>query len=79
MLCFRRAQLQTILQLAEKTPPSPINPDGSFTVKAPDTNPGDYIVLRAEMDAYVVVSACPQDMNDTCGGKPTDIQVEIGR
>ena len=56
-----------------------INPDGSFTVKAPATKPGDYIVLRADMDAYVVVSACPQDMNDTCGGKPTDIQVEIGR
>jgi uncharacterized protein YcgI (DUF1989 family) len=31
------------------------------------------------MDAYVVVSACPQDMNDTCGGNPTDIQVEISR
>src|SRR5215470_14605933 len=45
-----------------------INPDGTFTVKAPDTKPGDYIVLQAEMDAYVVVSACPQDMNDTCGG-----------
>jgi uncharacterized protein YcgI (DUF1989 family) len=56
-----------------------INPNGSFTVKAPDTNSGDYIVLRAKMDAYVVVSACPQDMNDTCGGESTDIQVEIGR
>jgi uncharacterized protein YcgI (DUF1989 family) len=56
-----------------------LNPDGSFTVKAPDTKPGDHVVLRAEMDAYVVVSACPQDMNDTCGGNPTDILVEIGR
>jgi uncharacterized protein len=56
-----------------------VNPDGTFTVKAPDTNPGDYVVLRADMDAYVVVSACPQDMNDTCGGNPTEIQVEVGR
>lgn len=56
-----------------------LNPDGSFTVKAPETKPGDNIVLRAEMDAYVVVSACPQDMNATCGGVPTDIQVEVGR
>jgi uncharacterized protein YcgI (DUF1989 family) len=31
------------------------------------------------MDAYVIVSACPQDMNLTCGGNPTDIQVEVGR
>lgn len=56
-----------------------INPDGSFTVKAPDSRAGDYVVLRAEMDLYAIVSACPQDMNDTCGGNPTDIQIEIGR
>jgi uncharacterized protein len=56
-----------------------INADGSFTVKAPESKPGDFVVLRAEMASYVVISACPQDMNDTCGGNPTDIQVEIGR
>ena len=56
-----------------------INPDGTFTVKAPNSKPGDYVVLRADMAAYVVVSACPQDMNDTCGGNPTDIEVELGR
>lgn len=56
-----------------------INPDGTFTIKAPESAPGDHVVLRAEMDIYVVVSACPQDMNDTCGGTPTDIRVEVGR
>jgi len=56
-----------------------IHPDGSFTVEAPATKPGDHVVLRAEMDAYIVVSACPQDMNATCGGRPTDILAEIGR
>jgi uncharacterized protein len=56
-----------------------INPDGTFTIKAPDTKAGDNVVLRAEMDALVVVSACPQDQNDTCGGMPTDIRVEVGR
>lgn len=56
-----------------------INPDGTFTIKAPATRPGDNIVLRAELDSYVVVSACPQDQNDTCGGTPTDIKVEVGR
>lgn len=56
-----------------------INPDGTFTIKAPETRPGDNIVLRADMDALVVVSACPQDQNPTCGGRPTDIRVEIGR
>ncbi len=50
-----------------------------MTIKPPDTSAGDNIVLRAEMDAYVVVSACPQDLNPTCGGAPTDIRVEVGR
>jgi uncharacterized protein len=56
-----------------------INPNGTFTIKAPETKAGDNILLRCEMDAYIVVSACPQDQNPTCGGKPTDIRVEIGR
>ena len=55
-----------------------IDPDGGFTIKAPDSQPGDTIVLDVEMNAYVVVSACPQDMNPTCGGVPTDIRVETG-
>lgn len=55
-----------------------INPDGTITIKAPETKPGDYIVVRADMDAYIIVSACPQDQNPTCGGKPTDIRVEVG-
>jgi uncharacterized protein YcgI (DUF1989 family) len=56
-----------------------INPNGTFTIKAPETKAGDNIVLRCEMDAYIVVSACPQDQNPTCGGRPTDIRVEVGR
>ena len=56
-----------------------INPDGTFTIKAPESKPDDHIMLRAEMDAIVVVSACPQDQNLTCGGRPTDIRVEVGR
>jgi len=52
-------------------------PDGTFDVKAPETKPGDNMTLRVEMDAHIVVSACPQDMNDTCGGSPSSIKVEI--
>lgn len=52
-------------------------PDGKFEVKAPATKPGDNITLRIEMDAYIVVSACPQDMNDTCGGNPSGIKAEL--
>ena len=56
-----------------------INSDGTFTIKAPETKAGDNIVLRCEMDAYIVVSACPQDQNPTCGGNPTDSRGEVGR
>ena len=55
-----------------------INPNGTFTIKPPETKAGDNIVLSCEMDAYVIVSACPQDLNPTCGGNPTDIKVEVG-
>ncbi len=55
-----------------------LKPDGTFEVRAPATQPGDNLILRAEMDAYLVVSACPQDMNATCGGAPTPILAEVG-
>ncbi len=55
-----------------------INPDFTVTIKPPDTSAGDNIVLRAEMDVTIVVSACPQDLNPTCGGAPTDILIEVG-
>ena len=56
-----------------------INPDGTFSIKAPSTQPGDNCTLRVDIDCHIIISACPQDMNDTCGGNPTDIQMEIGR
>jgi uncharacterized protein len=56
-----------------------INPDQSITIVPPDTKPGDQIMLRTEMDVFVVVSACPQDLLPVCGGKPTDVRVEVGR
>ncbi|CAL5219271.1 g1071 [Coccomyxa viridis] len=37
-------------------------PCGSLGVIPPVSKPGDYIVLRAEMDCIVAFSACPQDV-----------------
>ena len=54
-----------------------LHPDGTFEVKAPETNAGDNLILRAELDCHVVVSACPQDMNDTCGNRPGPVLVEL--
>jgi len=56
-----------------------VHSDGSITQEAPDTRPGDHVILRSEMDSYVIVSACPMDLNATCAFNCTDILFEIGR
>jgi len=37
-------------------------PHGSLEFVAPASKPGDYVVLKAEMDCIVAFSACPQDI-----------------
>jgi uncharacterized protein YcgI (DUF1989 family) len=57
------------------TTPCPLNlwenalvqPDGGQVIAPPVSAPGDYIVLRAELELVVVLSACPQDMALTNG------------
>jgi uncharacterized protein len=42
--------------------------------------PGQYIVLRAEMDCFMAFSACPQDVlpiHGEGGGKPQDCHFEV--
>ena len=41
------------------------------------TAAGDSITLRAEMDAIVVVSACPQDIVPINDRNPTPIAIEL--
>lgn len=41
------------------------------------TKPGDHVILRAECDCYVVVSACPQDIVRINGGNPTPMAIEV--
>ena len=40
----------------------PWTPSGSLSFEAPVTRPGNYVVLRAELDVIVALSACPQDI-----------------
>ncbi len=40
----------------------PVREDGTVSFEPPLTKPGDSIAFRAEMDAVVAFSACPQDM-----------------
>jgi hypothetical protein len=41
------------------------------------SKPGDYVELRAEMDALAVISNCPQVNNPCNDGDPTAIRVQV--
>jgi uncharacterized protein YcgI (DUF1989 family) len=40
----------------------PVTEEHGLAFRAPVSRPGDFVVLRAEMDAVFVFSACPQDI-----------------
>jgi uncharacterized protein YcgI (DUF1989 family) len=54
-----------------------IKQKGELDVRAPLAEAGDYVLLKALRDAVVAVSACPQDLNDTNGGKPTALRLAV--
>ena len=56
-----------------------IKQKGELEVRAPLADAGDYVLLKALRDAVVAVSACPQDLNDTNGGKPTALRIAVYR
>ncbi|MDQ0393879.1 urea carboxylase-associated family protein [Labrys monachus] len=57
----------------------PVAADGSVERVAPASRPGDAVVLQAEMDVTVVLSACPQDVTPINGTErtPRDIGLAI--
>jgi len=65
--------------------PQPINlfmsvgveQDGSLTWGVAPTKAGDDVVLRAWLDAVVVASACPQDLNEINNFRPSSIGIEL--
>lgn len=57
---------------------SPINPDGTFgDPQEPESKAGDYVVMKALVDAIVGISACPMDQTPLCGWKITDIKATV--
>jgi uncharacterized protein YcgI (DUF1989 family) len=57
----------------------PIGADAELGWLPAPTRPGDSTTLRAELDCYVVVSACPQDLVQINAGTPGPIDLEITR
>jgi hypothetical protein len=53
-----------------------VNNDGIQWLQ-PVSKPGDYVVLRAEMDCIVAMSACPQDMIPINGFNPVEAHFTV--
>lgn len=62
------------INLFMNTPPGP---DGSIAWLPTQTQPGDHVVLRAELDIVLVVSACPQDIVGINAYGPSSITIEL--
>tara|TARA_Y100000994_G_C15585963_1_gene398522 strand:+ start:111 stop:632 length:522 start_codon:yes stop_codon:yes gene_type:complete len=56
---------------------TPVEPDGTIKPNAPAYQKGDYIVMRAEMNLVICLSACPQDITAINGNKPRNAHYEI--
>lgn len=52
--------------------------DGKLEVLASDNPPGGNVVLMAETDLYVVITACSVDFHPTNGDRCTGIRVTLG-
>lgn len=57
---------------------TPVEAKGVIKPNPPVSKKGDYIVLRAEMDLVICLSACPQDITSICGQQPKTAHFEIG-
>ena len=55
----------------------PVHQDGRIEFAAPVSEAGQYVCLKAEMDAIVVLSACPQDITAVNGMFPQDVHYSI--
>ena len=56
-----------------------ILPTGELRILPPRSRPGDHIVLRAEMDLIVGVTACSAELSNNGTFKPIDVEVHAGQ
>ena len=54
-----------------------VRPDGSVTFGPPQTEAGDWVLLRAFLDCLVGISACPQQWNPATNYHPSDLLARI--
>ncbi|MEM7408336.1 MAG: urea carboxylase-associated family protein [Pseudomonadota bacterium] len=56
---------------------TPVETDGTVKPNPPQYQKGDYIVMRAEMNLVICLSACPQDITSICGNRPRNAHFEV--
>jgi len=54
-----------------------ISPSGELSILPPRSRAGDYIVLRAEMDMIVGVTACSAELSNNGTFKPIDVEIMV--
>jgi uncharacterized protein YcgI (DUF1989 family) len=80
-----RGALQAIGVEPPRFAPQPINlfmntpalADGTIDWRPAPTKPGDHVLMRAELDLILAVSACPQDIVRINDGNPTSVELEL--
>jgi uncharacterized protein len=55
----------------------PVDGEGGLGWEPAPTKAGDSVTLRAEMDCFVVVSACPQDIVPINDQRPGPVAIEL--
>jgi uncharacterized protein YcgI (DUF1989 family) len=55
----------------------PVRADGVLCLEPALTKPGDSVTLRSEMDAYIVVSSCPQDITAINARHPGPLELRL--
>ena len=50
-------------------------PSGEISIRPPKSRAGDYLLLRAEMDLVVGVTACSAELSNNGSFKPIDVEV----
>jgi uncharacterized protein YcgI (DUF1989 family) len=55
----------------------PVDGNGELGWEPAPTKPGDHVVMRAEMDIVLAVSACPQDIVAINDRNPTPVAIEL--
>jgi uncharacterized protein YcgI (DUF1989 family) len=66
--------VQDPVNLFQNTPP---NADGELVIGPAASAPGDFVLLRAEMDLVLVLTACSYDLGDANGDECTELLIEL--